>query len=47
MCIRDRAKCLLIMADRLLSNDAALAKKVLAESKPRFASKEELSLIHI
>lgn len=37
----DPAKCLLIMADRLLSNDAALAKKVLAESKPRFASKEE------
>lgn len=35
------AKCLLIMADRLLSNDAALAKKVLAESKPRFASKED------
>ena len=35
------AKCLLIMADRLLSNDAALAKKVLAENKPRFASKED------
>ena len=35
------AKCLLIMADRLLSNDAALAKKVIAESHPRFSSKEE------
>ncbi len=35
------AKCLLLMADRLLSDNAALAKKVLAESKPRFASKEE------
>ena len=29
------------MTDRLLSNDAALAKKVLAENKPRFASKED------
>ena len=29
------------MADRLLSNDAALAKKVIAESHPRFSSKEE------
>ncbi|MCI8511860.1 MAG: amidohydrolase [Lachnospiraceae bacterium] len=35
------AKCLFIMADRLLSDDAALAKKVLAESKPLFSSKEE------
>lgn len=35
------AKCLLIMADRLLSNDAALAKKVIAESHPKFSSKEE------
>lgn len=35
------AKCLLIMADRLLSNDAALAKKVLAEKKTLFSSKEE------
>lgn len=35
------AKCLLIMADRLLSNDAALAKKVLAEKKTLFSSREE------
>lgn len=35
------AKCLLIMADRLLSDDAALAKKVLAEGHPLFSSKEE------
>lgn len=35
------AKCLFIMANRLLSDDGALAKKVLAENKPVFSSKEE------
>jgi len=35
------AKCLFIMAERLLENGAALAKKVIAEGKPQFASKEE------
>lgn len=35
------AQCLTVMADMLLTNDAALAKKVIAEGKPRFASKEE------
>lgn len=35
------AKCLFIMANRLLSDDAALAKKVLAEATPLFKSKEE------
>lgn len=35
------AKCLLAMADKLLSDDAALAKKVIAEAKPLFKSKED------
>ncbi len=35
------AKCLLAMADKLLSDDATLAKKVIAEAKPLFKSKEE------
>ncbi len=35
------AECLVITADRLLSGNAELAKKVLAEAKPLFASKEE------
>ena len=35
------AKCLLIMAHKLLKDDAALAKKVIAESSPVFKSKED------
>lgn len=35
------AQCLAMTAVRLLSNDAALAGKVIAESRPRFRSKEE------
>lgn len=35
------AKCLVLTAARLLSDDAALAKKVIAESRPYFKSREE------
>jgi hypothetical protein len=35
------AQCLTVTVDMLLTNEAALAKKVIAEGKPRFASKEE------
>lgn len=35
------AKCLTVMVDMLLKEDAALGKKVVAEAKPLFASKEE------
>ncbi|MCD8221515.1 MAG: amidohydrolase [Clostridiales bacterium] len=35
------AECLVLTAARLLSDDAALAKKVIAEAKPYFKSKEE------
>ena len=39
-CVRP-AQCLAVAADMLLTDGAALAKKVLAESKPYFKSKEE------
>ena len=35
------AECLVLTAAKLLSDDAALAKKVIAENKPYFKSKEE------
>lgn len=35
------AQCLVVTADLLLKDDAALAKKVIAESKPQFKTKEE------
>ena len=42
MCIRDRypAQCLTVAASMFLENDAARAKKVLAEAKPYFKSKD-------
>lgn len=35
------AQCLAVAADLLLRDDAAAAKKVIAEAHPRFGSKEE------
>ena len=35
------AECLVLTAAKLLSDDAALGKKVIAEAKPYFKSKEE------
>ena len=35
------AQCLVLTAAKLLSDDAQLAKKVIAEGKPYFASKED------
>lgn len=35
------AQCLVLTADKLLTDDAKLAKKIIAEAKPLFASKEE------
>ena len=41
------AQCLTVAASMFLENDAARAKKVLAEAKPYFKSKEEyLAAIH-
>ncbi len=39
-CLRP-AQCLVVAADMLLTDDGALAKKVIAEAKPSFKSKEE------
>ena len=39
-CLRP-AQCLAVAADMLLSNDGEAAKKIIAEAKPRFRSKEE------